>query len=46
VFAQRVRERMAGALGCGLVEESVREENVLREQGIRPNWRGTRLTGC
>jgi 1-acyl-sn-glycerol-3-phosphate acyltransferase len=46
VFAQRVRERMAGALGCGLVEESVREENVLREQGIRPNWRGTRLAGC
>ena len=43
LYAQGVRERMARTLGCGMVEESVREENALRELGVRPSWRGTRV---
>ena len=43
LYAEHVRETMASHLQCNLVEESVREENALRRDGVRPNFWGTKV---
>ena len=44
LYAEHVRETMGRHLGVALVDSDVKEENELRQRGVRPNFWATRLS--
>ena len=43
LYAQNVRSKMANELSVPIVDQGIREEHILKEHGIKTNWRGNHI---